>query len=163
MKRIAALVLLLSVSAFASGDVEVDILPRTVNFLIFAGLVYYLLANPIKNFFSGRKAGIADSFEKIQERLKSAKASKEDAASKVEEARAKAEEILNTTRAEAEILEKRIAHLKVLHKQKEESMEVSRNKMIRQVVSETMEEILESKDVSVDNGTILETLTKKVA
>ncbi|RLA78484.1 MAG: F0F1 ATP synthase subunit B, partial [Epsilonproteobacteria bacterium] len=33
---------------------ETDFWPRLVNFTIFASLLYYLLANPIKNFFKDR-------------------------------------------------------------------------------------------------------------
>ncbi len=44
---------------FAQTGRETDFLPRVFNFVIFAALLYYLLANPIKNFFKGRSEGIA--------------------------------------------------------------------------------------------------------
>ena len=52
--------LLLPVLAFASGDAEAsgsgetDIFWRVINFAIFFGLLYYLLADKIKEFFKNR-------------------------------------------------------------------------------------------------------------
>ncbi|MEI7591326.1 MAG: F0F1 ATP synthase subunit B [Deltaproteobacteria bacterium] len=59
-------VLLLSVSvAFASGgeggEGKTDIVWRSINFLILVALLYWMLADKMKNFFSSRRAEIKDS------------------------------------------------------------------------------------------------------
>ena len=73
MKKIILLSLLvvpaaLLASGSADGEVsryfiqtgrESDYVPRLFNFIIFASLIYYLVANPIKGFFKGRSEGIA--------------------------------------------------------------------------------------------------------
>jgi F-type H+-transporting ATPase subunit b len=58
-----------------------DLLWRTVNFVIFAGILYKLAAKPIKTFFAGRKAEISTELQdletekiKVQRALKEAKA-----------------------------------------------------------------------------------------
>ena len=54
MKRILLLGLaLVPVALFANeGAKETDIVQRTVNFIIFAGILWYLLADKIKAFFA---------------------------------------------------------------------------------------------------------------
>jgi len=44
---------------------ETDFWPRVVNFTIFAALLYYLIANPIKNFFQERRESIANKLKQI--------------------------------------------------------------------------------------------------
>jgi F-type H+-transporting ATPase subunit b len=58
-----------------------DLMWRTVNFVIFAGILYKLAAKPIKTFFAGRKAEISTELQdlesekiKVQKALKEAKA-----------------------------------------------------------------------------------------
>ncbi len=58
-----------------------DLLWRTVNFVIFAGILYKLAAKPIKMFFAGRKTEISTELQdletekiKVQKALKEAKA-----------------------------------------------------------------------------------------
>ena len=56
MKRILLLGLALAPVALLAneGAVETDIVQRTVNFIIFAGILWYLLADKIKAFFANR-------------------------------------------------------------------------------------------------------------
>ena len=64
---------------FAQTGRETDFLPRAVNFIIFASLLYYLIANPIKNFFKGRTEGIAAQLNEIETKLQAAKDEKKEA------------------------------------------------------------------------------------
>ena len=170
MLRVLTVLLLGFAGVFASEDHggQTDIIPRVVNFLIFAGILYYLIAGFVRNFFAGRRQGIADEFDKIQQRLDEAKQSKEKAASEVEKARITADEIIATARKEAQMMAERIKagedqEVRYLARQKEESQQVMRNKMIRTVVEETMSEILESKDLVSENKELIHTLIGKVA
>jgi F-type H+-transporting ATPase subunit b len=43
-----------------------DFIYRTMNFAVFAGVLYYLLAKPIKNFFAGRRQEIAQSLADLE-------------------------------------------------------------------------------------------------
>jgi F-type H+-transporting ATPase subunit b len=50
-----------------------DFFPRIFNFLIFAGLLYYLIAEPVRDFFRGRREEIASQLKEIESRLQEAK------------------------------------------------------------------------------------------
>lgn len=55
-----------------------DLLWRTVNFVIFAGILYKLAAKPIKEFFANRKTEISTELQNLEtERIKLQKALKE--------------------------------------------------------------------------------------
>jgi F-type H+-transporting ATPase subunit b len=55
-----------------------DLLWRTVNFVIFAGILYKLAAKPIKQFFAGRKVEISTELQDLEtEKIKVLKALKE--------------------------------------------------------------------------------------
>jgi F-type H+-transporting ATPase subunit b len=55
-----------------------DLLYRTINFAIFAGIMYKLAAKPIKTFFAGRKAEINTELQDLEtEKIKLQKALKE--------------------------------------------------------------------------------------
>jgi F-type H+-transporting ATPase subunit b len=72
---------------YASEDTQTDIVPRVVNFLIFASIIYYLLADKIKEFFKNRKDEISAKLESVQVKVKESKKRREDSAIKVEEAK----------------------------------------------------------------------------
>ena len=85
MSRILVIMLMISTYALAS-DAEsagTDIVQRTVNFVLFAGLVWYLVAEPAKNYFGSRSEAIADELKKVQDRLNESIALKKDALSKL--------------------------------------------------------------------------------
>jgi predicted house-cleaning noncanonical NTP pyrophosphatase (MazG superfamily) len=51
----------------------------------------------------------------------------------------------------------------VLEKHKEEIKEVAQNKMIREVVTESLNEVLEIDNIAQNKNELIETLLKKVA
>ncbi|MBT8343575.1 MAG: F0F1 ATP synthase subunit B, partial [Sulfurovum sp.] len=94
---------------FAQTGRETDFWPRVFNFVIFASLLYYLLANPIKNFFKGRTEGISAQLNEIEKKLQAAKDEKKDAQNRLDESAKRAEEIIVDAKAEAVILAEKIA------------------------------------------------------
>ena len=64
-----------------------DIIPRTVHFLIFAAILYWLIADKLRAFLNGRSDEIATRLSAAQEKVKAAKIEKENALAKVEEAK----------------------------------------------------------------------------
>ena len=60
-----------------------DIVQRTVNFVLFAGLVWYLVAEPAKNYFASRSQAIADDLKRVQEKLNESVALKKEALVKI--------------------------------------------------------------------------------
>lgn len=165
--KLLALFLVATSSLFAS-DVETDVVQRTVNFIIFAGLSWYLFSGFLKRFFGQRSEAIAASFERAQDKAKQAKAQKEVAIKELEEAKKKAREIVESSKEEATLLVKKIKErkdedIKMLNKLKDESMLVMENKMIRTVVAQTMGDILDSDDLLADQSGVIENIIKKVA
>ncbi len=168
LKKLLILLFVSATFAFAAGETNYDIIPRTVNFLIFASLVYYLAAEPIKNLFAERKESIANSFEQIEEKLKEAESQKELAKKSLENAKTKAAEIVEYSKEEAQHMKQKLiaqnkSDVEVLHKQKEEAKVVAKNHMMRDVVKEELEKIFDSPDLKTDSSDILDSLIKKVA
>jgi F-type H+-transporting ATPase subunit b len=163
---------LLALSPFLFGsevaEASTDIVQRTVNFLVFAGILVYLLAEPIKSYFGGRSSGIANELEKVQERLAESKRLKESAEHKIEEATQFVNELMETTKKECKILSDKIASqceqdLDVMHKQSNGLMELEKRQMVRSVVSEVMDQVMSASDASMNSDAMTDILKKKVA
>ena len=157
--------------AFASGgggSGEYDILPRAINFAIFFGILYYLIAEPAKAFYNDRLNGIAERLESIQQKLKESKAKKEEAVNHVEEAKANAKALVKTAKKEAEILSSKLAadlrfELENLDKSHNETIEIERRRMTRSVVAEVLDEMFEGDAIAIDRNEFVNIVLKKVA
>ncbi len=171
MKFTYLLLTLLPALAFASeasAEGGTDIVPRAINFLIFAAIIYYLIADKVKAFFTDRTNSIANRLTEIQDKLSSIRESKEEAVKEAEEAKVKAKDLVETAKKEAEMLsqkiekdaESEIGHLK---KSLEERMEIEEKKMAKEVVSEVIEKIFAGKGMQLSNEDFIRIIKKKVA
>ncbi|MGB5966255.1 MAG: F0F1 ATP synthase subunit B [Sulfurimonadaceae bacterium] len=171
MSKILLPLLFVATSLFASehaADAGTDIVQRTVNFVIFAGIIYYLLAEPVKNYFSGRSQGIADELQKVQDRLLESKQAKEAAEAKIIEANKLAEEIVATASKEGKVLNEKIlkqcdVDLENIQKQSVSVMELEQRKMVRQLVDEIMDDVLTQESSVLDKDAMANIIMKKVA
>jgi F-type H+-transporting ATPase subunit b len=171
MSKIIVTVLMLSAYLFGSdagAEGSTDIVQRTVNFLIFAGILFYILAEPVKSYFSGRSTGIADELEKVQERLRESKRLKDAAEHKIEEAERFASELAESSKKENKILNDKILaqceqELEIIEKQNVALMELDKRKMVREVVSELMNDVMNSSSEALGKEAMTEILKKKVA
>lgn len=147
---------------------ETDYIPRIFNFSIFVGILYYLLANPIKNFFKGRKEDIANQLKEIEAKLQASKDEKKEAEARVEESKVKAEDIIKTANKEAEILSSKIAEnsdkeLIILEKQHEDKMILEERKVARDTIDEVLDENISNDDIHLDGKKVIDLISKKVA
>ncbi len=167
MKKLFYLFLILPVFVFAS-DVETDIIPRTVNFLIFVSILYYILADKTKTYFKGRTASIEDKFtqinkqkflnqKKIADANKELKKAKTLASKIVEEATANQKNIKQT------ILKATDEKIKQLIKKIDENIYIQTQKLKNQTVSNFIDKIFESKNIKISAKDISNIITKKVA
>jgi len=171
VSKILLPLLFVSASLFASehaADAGTDIVQRTVNFVIFAGILWYLLAEPVKNYFGGRSKSIADELQKVQERLRESKQAKEVAEAKINEARNLAEEIMKAASKEGKILNEKIlkqcdADIENLQKQSVALMALEQRKMVRQLVDEIMADVLTRESSALDKEAMAGIIMKKVA
>ena len=170
MKRILLLGLALApVALFASeGAVETDIVQRTVNFIIFAGILWYLLADKIKAFFANRTLSIQAELDKVQETLKASQDKFSDAEKKLEEAKKIATEIVESAKADVDSVKQKVAtavdaDIANLNKNLDEMIKVETSKAKKQVVTEVLEELLSSENIKLTQQELANIVLKKVA
>ena len=170
MSRIIVLMLMISTLALASSaeHTETDIVQRTVNFLLFAGLIWYLIAEPVKNFFAARSGAIADEMQKVQDRLKETVTLKKEALARISDAEKFAEDLMVSSKKENKILNDNImaqceVDLEILAKQQETLMDFEQRKMVRSVVEDTLNEVLSQSGEDFDKEAMAKVILKKVA
>jgi F-type H+-transporting ATPase subunit b len=160
----------MSTYALASdaGHIETDIVQRTVNFLLFAGLVWYLVGEPVKAYFASRSQAIADELKKVQDRLDESIALKKEALAKISEAEKFAEELAVSSKKENKIINDTImnqcdADLEGLVRQDKSLKSFEQRKMVRNVVENVLGETLSQSSESFDKETMANIILKKVA
>ena len=145
-----------------------DFFYRIFNFSIFAGLAYYYVAGPIKDFFVGRSEGIANQLKEIEEKLQASKDAKKDAEANLLKAESKAKEIIADAGNEAKILVSNIAEksntaLTMLEKQAKEKQALESKKAIRTTIDNLLADGFETSDVAIDEAKVVSLISKKVA
>jgi F-type H+-transporting ATPase subunit b len=182
MKKLALLSLLvvpaiLLASGHASGEESryfaqtgrhSDYWPRVVNFTIFAALLYYLVANPIKAFFTDRKKAIAGQLNEIEEKLQAAKDEQKEAQSRLEESTLKANQIIEDAKKEAQLLAQKIKEsnendLILMEKQLNEKIALEERKAAREAIDEILSENITTEDIMLDESKVVDIISKKVA
>ena len=170
MSRILVLMLMISTYALASEaeHAGTDIVQRTVNFLLFAGLVWYLVGEPVKSFFAARSQAIADDLKKVQEKLNESIARKKEALAKITDAEKFAEELMVTAKKENKIINDNMMsqcdmELEALGKHHTSVMEFEQRNMVRSVVEDIMKETLSQSSESFDKEAMANVILKKVA
>jgi F-type H+-transporting ATPase subunit b len=152
---------------FAQTGRETDFFPRAFNFIIFASLLYYLLANPVKNFFKDRKEGIASQLREIEDKLQVAKDEKKEAQERLNNSEKKAKEILEDAQKEASLLAEKILdsnanELKNLEKQLEEKTSLEERKSVKEVIDEILGENITKDDITLEENRVIDIISKKI-
>jgi F-type H+-transporting ATPase subunit b len=147
---------------------ESDYLPRVINFTIFAALLYYLVANPIKSFFQGRSQAIASQLNEIEQKLQAAKDEKKEAQNRLDSSKKRAETIIADAKAEAVVLAQKIASaneddIALLEKQHEEKMALEERKSARSAIDEVLSENITDEDIMLDETKVVKIISGKVA
>jgi len=150
----------------ANGSGEVDIIERTINFVIFFALIYYFAADKIKAIFVNRREEIAGSLARIQEKLQASKKEKQQALKDLEEAKRIASEIVETAHKETYVITQKIEEnarieLENLVKQFNESMAFERRKIEKSVINEILDEVLHQDSISLNKEVLTQSLLKK--
>ncbi len=170
MGKIVVAIIALSGLVFASGGgaEHTDIVQRTVNFVLFAAILWYLLAKPVKNYFAGRSAAIAQELESVQNKLNESVQKKKAALAKISEAEKTAVEILEATKKESKVLNDSIlaqceTDIENLQKAHEAKLELAQRKMVASVVQEVLEEVVSESSKELNEEAIANVILKKVA
>jgi len=170
MSKIILIMLTISTYAFASSVEQsgTDIVQRTVNFFLFAGLIWYLIAEPVKNYFVSRSNSISDELNKVQDKLNESITLKKDAQIKILEAKQFAEELETISLKENDLLVQKIMKqcdqdIINLEKQNVSSMKFEQRNMIRNVVDSILNDVLTQSDNEFDRSAMTNIILKKVA
>jgi len=170
VSRILVLLLMISTYALASEAEHVgsDIVQRTVNFLLFAGLIWYLVGEPAKNFFASRSQAIADELKKVQEKLDESLTQKKEALAKISDAEKFAEELAVSSKKENRILNDNImlqcdVELEAMVKQHASKKNFEQRNMVRDVVETVVTETLDQSTEIFDREAMANVILKKVA
>ena len=170
MSRIIVLMFMISTIALASSaeHAQTDIIQRTVNFLLFVGLVWYLVAEPVKSYFAGRSQNIADEMQKVQDKLKASVNLKKEALAKIDEAEKFVEHLTVSGKKENKMLNDNIMaqcdlDLETLVNHQIHVMDFEQRKAISEVVENTLAEVLEQSNKDFDKKAMVNVILKKVA
>jgi len=169
MFKIGMILALLSISIFASEHGgETDIIQRTFNFLVFAGIVYYLVAEPLKNFLVGRTTSIENEFKDNAIKIAEVQSNKETAEKNLNQAKRQAGIIISDAKKEATLISDKMMkmadqEIEMLIKQQSELESLAENKMVKSVVDEVIQDIIKNGNIGLDQNSLTKTLLTKVS
>ncbi|GAA7349720.1 F0F1 ATP synthase subunit B [Helicobacter pylori] len=132
---------------------QTDIIERSLNFLLFAGILWYFLAKKLRSFLRSKSLEISKRLEEIQAQLKVSKENKKKLLKELEQAKEKAELIISDANKEAyTITQKYELQTKMdvenLIKNSKALMDLEVKKIKRELVESVFKDLREGKKVS---------------
>ena len=145
-----------------------DFVPRAFNFILLVSLLYYLLANPLKEFLKGRSDSIAKELADIEAKRQAAKDEKLKAQEELEAAKAKAKEIIEDAKNEISLIKENIKkqteqELVALEKIFNDKCQIEERRVLRETTTTVLDKNIETSDIPLDASKIVNIVTKEVA
>ncbi|NLK66737.1 MAG: F0F1 ATP synthase subunit B [Campylobacteraceae bacterium] len=170
MKKLSYLfVLFLPVLVVAAdaGPKDYDFIPRTFNFILFFGILFYLLKDFVKRAYNNRINSIADRLDEIQNKLKESKDKKAQAIKDVELAKVRSLNLIDVAKKEVESIKAKRAmdlehDIASLEKSYENKKEFESKKVTKAVVSEILTEAFSDESVKLGQKELIDIVSKKV-
>jgi F-type H+-transporting ATPase subunit b len=168
-KKIFALLALAPLAVYASdANVETDILERTVNFLIFISIIYYLLADKIKTYFADRTNSIQNELDKVQNMLKASETKVTEAKQEIENAKKIAAELVDSAKNDIESIKKKVEEsveqeIAYLSKSFDEKTALETRRVKKEVVESVLNQLLSDENIAISQEDISNIILKKVA
>ncbi|WP_120928695.1 F0F1 ATP synthase subunit B [Helicobacter pylori] len=153
-KMVLGFLILLSPLCATGLDIsQTDIIERSLNFLLFAGILWYFLAKKLHSFLHSKSLEISKRLEEIQAQLKVSKENKKKLLKELEQAKEKAELIISDANKEAyTITQKYELQTKMdvenLIKNSKALMDLEVKKIKRELVESVFKDLRGSKKVS---------------
>lgn len=170
MKKILFIILVASPLALFANDssVQTDILERTVNFFIFLAIIYYLLADKIKVFFSERTKSIQSELDKVQELMRESEKKVLDAKQEIENAKKIADELVTSANDDVEVIKRKIEvamekNVAILSKSFDDKAELEVKKVKQEVVQNVLDQLLSDENIDLTQEELTNIVLKKVA
>ncbi|MGL2369915.1 F0F1 ATP synthase subunit B [Helicobacter pylori] len=154
VKMVLGFLILLSPLCATGLDIsQTDIIERSLNFLLFAGILWYFLAKKLRSFLHSKSLEISKRLEEIQAQLKVSKENKKKLLKELEQAKEKAELIISDANKEAyTITQKYELQTKMdvenLIKNSKALMDLEVKKIKRELVESVFKDLRESEKVS---------------
>ncbi len=145
-----------------------DIIERTINFIIFAVILWYLLANRLKTMLKARQDGISSQLNAVQEKLAQSQLKKEEALKALEAAKQQADDIINSAKKESIIITNHIEEqcnndIEILKKNHQELLDFEQKKMKKAVINDVLDELLNNNNITLSKKDYIDILRKRVA
>ncbi|GAA8372549.1 F0F1 ATP synthase subunit B [Helicobacter pylori] len=153
VKMVLGFLILLSPLCATGLDIsQTDIIERSLNFLLFAGILWYFLAKKLRSFLRSKSLEISKRLEEIQAQLKVSKENKKKLLKELEQTKEKAELIISDANKEAyTITQKYELQTKMdvenLIKNSRALMDLEVKKIKRELVESVFKDLRESKKV----------------
>jgi F-type H+-transporting ATPase subunit b len=170
MKKILFMMLVTSPLALFASDanVQTDILERTVNFFIFAAILYYLLADKLKTFFAERTKSIQAELDKVQDLVKESEKKVINAKQEIENAKKIADELISSANNDVEAIKRKIEvamekDIANLSKSFDEKAELETRKVKKEVVQSVLDQLLSNENIDLTQDELTNIVLKKVA
>ena len=170
MKKVLLTLLSITPLVLFANDHEVhtDIVERSVNFFIFAAILYYLLADKMKTFFGDRTKSIQAELDKAQEMIKESQKRVDDAKKEVEKSKAIAEELIASANGDIESIKNKIndaveQEIKVLGKVSIDKQDIETREVKREVVQNVLDQLLSDDNIALSQDDLANIILKKVA
>ncbi len=161
------LILLSPLGATGLDISQTDIIERSLNFLLFVGILWYFLAKKLRSFLHAKSLEISKRLEEIQAQLKVSKENKKKLLKELEQAKEKAESIVSDANKEAyTITQKYELQTKMdvenLIKNSKALMDLEVKKIKRELVEGVFKDLRESKKVSFSSQDCVNILKQRL-
>ena len=158
----------LALFASVDGAVVSDFVQRTVNYIIFAAILWYLLADKIKAAIAERSSSIQAELDKVQDALDASQKKVDDTTAKLEEAKKLAIEVVEGANTEIDKIKQSVldtveSDIANLEKHFDEKVKVETRKAKKEVVSEILDELLSADNIELSQEELSNIVLKKVA
>ena len=170
MKKILLTLLSITPLVLFANDTEVhsDIVERSVNFFIFAAILYYLLADKLKTFFGDRTKSIQAESDKAQEMIKESQKRADEAKEKVEKAKEIAEELIASANGDVDTIKTKIndaveQEIKILEKLSIQKQDIETKEVKQEVVRKVLNQLLSDENIALSQDDLANIILKKVA
>lgn len=157
-----------ALAAAEAGPKNYDFIPRTFNFLLFFGILFYLLKDYAVQAYNARIERIAKSLEDIEVKLKESKEKRAKAQKDVEIAKTRGENLIDAAKKEItsskEKSKENIAYeFASLEKAYEGKKEFESSKATKEIVSEILFETLDDESIELSQDELVTIITKKAS
>ena len=148
------------------GAKDYDVVWRTINFVLFFGILFYLLKGPAKAAYRARIDGIASRLEANQRILKESRERKEQAKKDLEAARVQGAALIETAKKEIIFAAEKIKssteqEISNLQKSYDEQKDFETHKIAKEVTSEILEDVFAQSGVKFDQDKLVQIVEKK--